>query len=100
MTPFERVEPRLKGLTNEEVEDVAVRMLAQVFAKHIHIFKDGNEYYKKLQKHLAEETKAYILRNSYELALGSVAHDKNLQSIPPFDKKIIEKPKENDDGRQ
>lgn len=41
MTPFERVEPRLKGLSNEEAEDVAVQIIAQVFAKHIYIYIQG-----------------------------------------------------------
>lgn len=35
MTPFERVSQRLKGLTNEEAEDVAVQILAQVVAKKV-----------------------------------------------------------------
>ena len=71
MTPFERVEPRLKGLSNEEADDVAVQIIAQVFAKHIYIFKDGEEYYKGLMHRIAEATRKYTKEHSFELALGS-----------------------------
>lgn len=73
MTPFERVEPRLKGLSNEEADDVQI--IAQVFAKHIYIFKDGEEYYKGLMHRIAEATREYTKKHSFELAAGRVAED-------------------------
>ena len=70
MTPFERVEQRLKGLSNEEAEDVAVQIIAQVAAKRVHIFKD-EEYFGKLGRKLIEATAKYAKQHSFELALGS-----------------------------
>lgn len=75
MTPFERVEPRLKGLSNEEAEDVAVQIIAQIFAKHIFIFKDGEEYYKGLMRRIDEATCKYTKEHSFELAAGRVAEE-------------------------
>lgn len=86
MDPFERVQSRLKGMKNEEVEDVACKMLAQVFAKHIYIFKDGEEYSMKLMKHIADETVAYTKEHTFELALGAVC-EKNKDKIAALEKK-------------
>lgn len=75
MTPFERVESRLIGLSNEEAEDVAVQIIAQVFAKHIYIHKDGEEYCKGLMRRIAEATCEYTKKHSFELAVGRVAEE-------------------------
>lgn len=76
MTPYERVEPRLKGLSNEEAEDVAVRILAQIVAKHVHIKKDGEEYFRHLMKTIADAADKYTQDHSFELALGYVVENK------------------------
>lgn len=55
MTPFERVESRLKGLTNEEAEDVAMTILANLFIKHTYVLKDGEEWLKQLIPKLGEK---------------------------------------------
>lgn len=76
MTPWERVEQRLRGLTNEEVEDVALKILAQLMAKHIHVFEDGKEYFHGFLEKLAEETVKYEREHSMELAMGAVFRDR------------------------
>ncbi len=75
MTPFERVEPRLKGLSNEEAEDVAVQIIAQIFAKHALIFKDSEGYFKSLFDKIAEASVKYAKEHSFELAAGRVAYE-------------------------
>ena len=77
MTPFERVLPRLKGLSNEEAEDIAIKILAQVGAKHFYVFCDGDKYFDDLLKKLSNEIIEYSKNHSYELALGKVFYDKN-----------------------
>ena len=72
MEPFERVEPRLKGLTNEEAEDVAVKILAQVIAKHVYSIKDGDEYVTKLLEKLFKASDDYAKNHSMELAMAAV----------------------------
>ncbi len=72
MTPWERVEPRLKGLSNEEAEEVAVKILAQLLAKHVYIFEDGEEYFKKLMKKITEGASEFTKSHTFELSLGHV----------------------------
>lgn len=72
MTPFERVLPRLKGLSNEEAEEVAVNILAQVVAKHVWIEKDGEEYIPSLMHKICHAADKYSQEHSFELAMGSV----------------------------
>ncbi len=72
MTPWERVEPRLKGLKNEEAEEIAVRILAQVLSKHIYVFEDGREYFTCLMEKIADASTEYTKTHTFALALGNV----------------------------
>lgn len=58
MTPFERVRPRLEGLTLEEAEDVAVNILAQIVAKRVYLRGDY-EYMKSLILKIAKAGDRY-----------------------------------------
>ena len=80
MTPYERVESRLKGLTNEEAEDVALTILAQVFAKHVYIFDDGEEWLKLMMNKLEEKTIDFTQKNSLNIAAGKVARERELRN--------------------
>ena len=72
MTPWERVLPRLKGLSNEQAEAVDVNILAQIVAKHVWIEKDGEEYIPALMKKICEAADKYSQEHSMLLAMGSV----------------------------
>lgn len=72
MTPWERVLPRLKGLSNEQAEEVAVKILAQIMAKHVWIKKDGEEYISSLMKKICVAADEYGQEHSMLLAIGSV----------------------------
>lgn len=76
MTPYERVEQRMKGLSNEEAEDVAVKILAQVLAKHVHIFGDGEKYLESLMKKIVDATREYSMTHSMLIAMGKVVHER------------------------
>ncbi len=73
------MEPRLKGLSNEEAAEVAIKILAQVLAKHIHVANDGPEYYKKLMKRIYEAAFDYSQKHAHELALASVLTEHDAQ---------------------
>lgn len=72
MSPYERVEQRMKGLTNNEAEDVAVKILAQIVAKHVYSLKDGDEYFPKLMEKIMSAADEYAKKHSLELAVSSV----------------------------
>lgn len=73
-TPWERVLPRLKGLTDQEAEDVAVRILAPIMAKHVYIKRDGKTYLYDLMGHICTEGDAYARRNKTIIALCQTLH--------------------------
>lgn len=80
MEPYERVEPRLRGLTNDEAEDVAVKILSQVLAKHVYSIKDGDEYIKKLFAKICKAADDYAKEHSFELAMSAVfSHRRNVK---------------------
>lgn len=70
MTPFERVLPRLKGLSNDESEDVAVKNLGQVVAKHIFVNGEGADYFDALVKKICDATDQYKEEHSLELSIA------------------------------
>ena len=76
-TPSERVEKALENLSNDQAEDIALRILAQVYAKHIHVFKDGDRYIERLLSKLSLQTKIYVAAHARALALASIIHDCN-----------------------
>lgn len=80
MTPWERVLPRLKGLSNEQAEEVAVNILAQIVAKHVWIEKDGEEYISALMKKICKAADEYSQEHSMLLAMGSVVKGMQLSA--------------------
>ena len=70
MTPFERVLPRLKGLSNDESEDVAVKILGQVVAKHIFVNGEGADYFDALVKKICDATDQYKDKHSLEISIA------------------------------
>ena len=80
MTPFERVIPRLKGISNEEAEEVAIKILAQLVAKHVYIEEDGGEYLSSLMKKICESADTYRQEHAGELALAAAVKQQEEQS--------------------
>lgn len=71
MTPIERVEERMKGMTWEEAEDVGVEILARCLASHVHIHKDGEEYLDKIMKRVCTRCVEWSQDNAHVLAAAS-----------------------------
>lgn len=82
MTPFERVSKRLEGLTNEEAEDVAVQILAQVVAKKVVIHGGREDVFLALMEKIAKAGDEYIQTHAGLLAMGKVMADRKHVAIP------------------
>lgn len=76
MTIYEKVERILTGVSNEEAEEVAVKILAQLIAKHAYIENDLDAYNKGLWKKLTEAAIKFSQSHSLEMALAKAVHDK------------------------
>lgn len=75
LTVHQQVEQCLKGVSNEEAEDVAVKILAQIFAKHMYVYKDADAWLDSLLTKLTTSTREYMHNNAMSLALGGVIHE-------------------------
>lgn len=82
MTPFERVSQRLKGLTNEEAEDVAVQILAQVVAKKVVIHGGREDVFLALMEKIAKAGDEYIQTHAGLLAMGKVMAEREHVAMP------------------
>lgn len=72
MTPIERVDQRMKGMSWEEAEDVGVEILARCLSLHVHVRKDGEKYIDNLLKRVLERATEWTKEHSFELAMASV----------------------------
>ena len=79
MTPIERVEQRMKGMSWEEAEDVGVEILARCLALHIYARKDGVEYFERLTKRIIERTDSWRKEASGILAMAAVAYERQME---------------------
>lgn len=75
MTTYEKVQLCLKGVSNEDAEDVAVNILAQIFAKHMYVYKDADAWLDSLLTKLTTSTREYMHNNAMSLALGGVIRE-------------------------
>jgi len=71
MTPVERADKLMKGLTWEEAEEVGVEILARCFALHIYARKDGSDWYPQMNKKLFDRTEEWKNDNSWLLAMAA-----------------------------
>ena len=59
MTPIERVDQRMKGMTWEEAEDVGVEILARCLALHMYARKDGVDWFDKTSKRIIKRAQEW-----------------------------------------
>lgn len=76
MTPIERVDQRMKGMSWEEAEDVGVEILARCMALHVYSRKDGKEWFDNTMKRIIERAQEWKDEgNNFRiLAWAAVAH--------------------------
>ena len=76
MTPIERVDQRMKGMTWEEAESVGVEILARCTALHIYARKDSVDWFDKTSERIIKRALEWKDEgnNSQILAWAAVAH--------------------------
>lgn len=52
MTPYERVDSRMDGMTWEEAEEVGIEIVARCMALHAYAREDGEEYFRSVMKRI------------------------------------------------
>lgn len=90
MTPYERVDSRMKGMSWEEAEDVGVEILARCIALHVFAREDVEEYLPKLFKRIRVRACEWArTEGSFPLAMAksAVRHQKEMEEIEKRAKK-------------
>lgn len=72
MTPIERMNKLMKGLSWEEAEEVGVEILARCFARHKHVLKDEDKFMDNILEKICERCNEWSHEHSWELAIASV----------------------------
>lgn len=73
MTPYERVEQRMKDMTWEEAESVGVEILARVLSLHLYARKEGEEYFTKLMNKISVRADEYAKTDQGSMTLAMAA---------------------------
>lgn len=76
MTPFERVEQRMKGMSYEEAEDVAVEILARCTCLHIYVRKDAKEWIANTMERIGKRADEFSQEHSFEISAASAFIEK------------------------
>lgn len=74
MTPIERVDQRMKGMTWEEAEDVGVEILARCMALHTYARKDGEEFFKNVMERICKRAEEWAKTHTAILAFASLGY--------------------------
>ena len=74
MTPIERVDQRMKGMTWEEAEDVGVEILARCMALHTYARKDGEEFFKNVMERICKRGDEWAKTHTAILAFASLGY--------------------------
>ena len=77
MSPVERVNMAMKGLTWEEAEEAGVEILARCMAFHCYAAHDGEEFYKRIMKNIAERGDVWAKENAATLAIAALGNKLN-----------------------
>jgi len=81
MTPFERVESRMKGMTWDEAEEAGIEILARVLALHVYARKEDENYLMSVVNRMMERASkradewAHTKFGARYLALASVGYE-------------------------
>ena len=75
MTPFERVNERMKGLTWDEAEEVGIEILAKCMALHVYSRKE-EDYPLALMKRICKRADEWAHEEGHPaiLAMAAVGH--------------------------
>lgn len=86
MTPYERVDQRMKGMSWDEAEEVGIEIIARVMALHVYARKE-EDYIPDLMKricHRAYEWAHESDENIFRLAMAALAHERKQDTAKTF----------------
>jgi hypothetical protein len=72
MTPIERMNRLMKGLSWEEAEEVGAEIFARCLARHKHVLKDEDKFMDGIVEKISERCNEWSHEHSWELAIASV----------------------------
>lgn len=72
MTPIERMNKLMNGLSWEEAEEVGVEILARCLSRHKHVLKDEEKFMDDIVEKICERCNEWSNEHSWELAIASV----------------------------
>jgi hypothetical protein len=73
MTPIERVERVMKGVSWEDAENVGIEILARCISFNFFVNKGGEGYMEKLFARLGDRVQTWTDAHATQLAIGRVA---------------------------
>ena len=76
MTPIERVDRTMKGVSWEDAESVGIEILARCISFNYFVNKGGNEYMEKLFARLGDRVQTWTDEHATQLAMGRVAKER------------------------
>lgn len=81
MTPIERMNKLMKGLSWEEAEEVGVEILARTFAFHAYSVKDGEKFFENLMEKIAlrADEWAHSDDGCFVLSMARAAHIRGME---------------------
>ena len=75
MTPIERVDRVMKGVSWEDAENVGIEILARCISFNYVVNKGGKGYMEKLFARLGDRVQTWTDEHSTQLAMGRVAKE-------------------------
>lgn len=76
MTPMERVDRAMKGVSWEDAEQVGIEILAHCISFNYFVNEGGREYMEKLFARLGDRVQTWINEHATQLAMGRVAKER------------------------
>ena len=76
MTPIERVDRTMKGVSWEDAESVGIEILARCISFNYFVNKGGKGYMEKLFARLGDRVQTWTDAHATELAMGRVAKER------------------------
>ena len=74
MTPVERIDKVLKDVTWDGAEEAGIEILARCMAFHCYAANDGEEFYKRIMKNIAERGDVWAKENAATLAMAALGN--------------------------
>lgn len=91
MTPFERVEQRMIGVSNKEAEEIAAKILGRLLAKYTFAQKKNpQEFFERIMNMIIIEAAEYTDTHTSELVFAADMYDRRKKGVFPYNDTVDE----------